>query len=1177
MTSQYGTAPQGDTHTPSVTDTVTSVWASVLRIDTPDPDANFFALGGNSLQGARMVGRLREELGIRIPLSALFESQTAAELAARIEDLRGDDAPLTGPSVPAFAERTDGTFQAPASFAQQRLWVEEHILGPSSRYNVPAAVEIEGDLDVAALRLALRTLVDRHEPFRTTIRAVGGVPHQVVEAAMELPLEIIDLQGEPEEQREQVLVDRIGASAQRPFDVERGPLLRAELYRLADQWHVLLVNMHHAITDIHSFELAVAELLELYASAAKGTVPAADPPALQYADFAAWQRRTVGDAAFDAQLEYWKERLRGPLPVLDLPTDLTPQGSPSGRGATVAVELPRAVSRRVRELARQNDATPFMTVLTLLAALLHRYSGQTDIVVGTPSANRDLPELEGMLGYFLNTLAVRCDLSGDPTVLGLLGEVRERTLGAYAHQDVPFERVVNAVATDRSGLQSLFRVMLAFQQEMPSPELPGLTVTDVDLDRNAAKFDLVFSVTETETTYRVALEYNTDLFVEDKAWRILDHFRTLAADAVAAPTKRLSGLRVLPADEQRQIESWSAARCGPYPTDTFLHHMFEEQARRTPDAVAVESGDTEVTYRELDRRADLLAAALAERGVSTDHLVGLCAAPSVDLLTGILGILKAGAAYVPIDPLAPEDRMTHMVEDSGLRVLVTTAELHPLLPGGALDGVDVVHAEAEGPVDADGGTAPAPAGARPDPAVDPAQLVYLMYTSGTTGRPKGVGLPHTAVTPWMRWAQDVRPIGEGTRVVHNLSYHFDWSVEQMFHALTAGARLVMLPLEVRADPEATARFVDDHDIHMLYLTPTQMRALTGTGVTLPTLRHVSLGGENLSGDLVARIREVVSPGCLIWNEYGPTETAGVALAGRMGHASRDRASMPLGELVSNASCAVVDRWGNQQPIGVPGELLVGGDGVARGYRNRPELTAERFAPDPARPGRRLYRTGDMVRWLPDGEMEFLGRTDHQVKIRGVRVELEEIESVLRGHPGVADAVVVLEPGERLVAYLVPAPEGGPDDPELRSYLAPKLPAVMQPALLVRLDTMPTSATGKVDRARLPRPTDQPPAEVVVVPPSTETEHAVAAVWSEVLKLDVVDVNTTFFELGGDSLTLLAVVERLRRSQDLEIPVRAVVDTPTVAGLAARIDTLRWTLRSRETAVDTTGARELGEL
>ncbi|MEU3613652.1 amino acid adenylation domain-containing protein [Streptomyces sp. NPDC006872] len=1176
MTPQHGTVPQSDTHTPSVTDVVTSVWASVLRIETPDPDANFFALGGNSLQGARMVGRLREELGIRIPLSALFESQTAAELAARIEDLR-EDAPRTGTTVPPFAERTGETFHAPASFAQQRLWVEEHILGPSSRYNVPAAVEIEGDLDVAALRLALQTLVDRHEVFRTSVRAVGGVPQQVVEAALELPLTIVDLRDEAEEQREHILVDRLGASARRPFDVERGPLLRAELYRLDDQWHVLLVTMHHAITDIHSFELAVSELLELYSAAAKGTVPPADPPALQYADFAAWQRRTVGDAAFDAQLAYWKERLRGPLPVLDLPTDLTPQASPSGRGATVALELPRAVSRRIRELARQNDATPFMTVMTFVAALLHRYSGQTDIVVGTPSANRDLPELEGMLGYFLNTLAVRCDLSGDPTVLDLLGDVRERSLGAYAHQDVPFERVVNAVATDRSGLQSLFRVMLAFQQELPSVQLPGLTVTDVDLDRNAAKFDLVFSVTETEFTYRVALEYNTDLFVEDTAWRILDHFRSLAADAVAAPTKRVSDLRILPDDERRQIESWSAARCGPYPTDTFLHHMFEEQVRRTPDAVAIESGDDRIAYRELDRRADLLAAALTARGVTTDHLVGLCCEPSADLLVGILGILKAGAAYVPIDPLAPVDRMSHLVEDSGLRVLVTTAGLHPQLPGAALTGVDVVHAEAVDPLGGYDDIAPAAEDRRPGRALDPAQLVYLMYTSGTTGRPKGVGLPHTAVTPWMRWAQDIRPIGEGTRVVHNLSYHFDWSVEQMFHALTSGACLVMLPLDVRADPEATARFINEHAIGMLYLTPTQMRALAGVGVTMPTLRHVSLGGENLSGDLVARTREVVPPECLIWNEYGPTETAGVALAGRMGHESEDRASMPLGELVSNASCAVVDRWGNQQPIGVPGELLVGGDGVARGYRNRPDLTAERFAPDPSGHGRRLYRTGDMVRWLPGGEMEFLGRTDHQVKIRGVRVELEEIESVLRGHPGVANAVVVLEPGERLVAHLVPTPDGGPDDADLRTYLAPKLPAVMQPAVFVRLDSMPTSATGKVDRARLPRPTDQPPAEVVAVPPSTETEHVVAAVWSEVLKREVVDVHTTFFELGGDSLTLLSVVERLRQSQDLEIPVRAIVDTPTIAGLAARIDTLRWTLRSRETAVDTTGERELGEL
>lgn len=1175
MTQQHGTTPQGDARSVPVEEVVTAVWASVLGVETPDPEANFFALGGNSLQGARMVGRLREELGIRIPLSALFESQTAAALAARIEELR-EEAPRTGVTIPLFAERTGQTLHAPASFAQQRLWLEEHLQGPSARYNVPAAVEIEGELDVAALGQAFQTLVDRHEVFRTVIRAVAGVPQQVVEASQELTVAVVDLSGEAEEEQEELLVERLMASAQRPFDIEKGPLLRAELYRLEEQWHVLLMNMHHAITDIHSFELAVSELLELYAVASKGGLPEATVPALQYADFAAWQRRTIGDAAFDEQLEYWKEQLRGPLPVLDLPTDLTPQGAPSGQGGTVALELPRAVSRRVRELAKENDSTPFMTVLTLVTALLHRYSGQTDIVVGTPSANRDLPELDGMLGYFLNTLALRCDLSDDPTVLGLLDQVRERTLAAYAHQDVPFERVVNAVATDRSGLQPLFRVMLAYQQEMESPQVPGLTVTDVDLDRNGAKFDLVFAVTETEFTFRLVLEYNTDLFVEDKAWGILEHLRTLAADAVTTPTKRLSDLDILPEDERLKLESWSSARCGPYPTDSYLHHMFEEQTRRTPDATAIENGETRLTYRQLDQRADLLAAALRARGVTTDHLVGLCAEPSAELVAGILGVLKAGAAYVPIDPLAPAERMAYLVQDSGLRVLVTTAGMYSHLPEAAFAGVDVVYAEEPGPA-ADGTAPAAPGGRLPGSALDTEQLVYLMYTSGTTGRPKGVGLQHSAITPWMRWAQDVRPFGEGTRVVHNLSYHFDWSVEQMFHALTSGACLVMLPLEVRADSEATARFINEQAINVLYLTPTQMRALAGVGVTMPTLRHVSMGGENLSGDLVARTREVVSPDCLIWNEYGPTETAGVALAGRMVDESEDRASMPLGELVSNASCAVVDRWGNQQPISVPGELLIGGDGVARGYHNRPGLTAERFAPDPSRPGRRLYRTGDMVRWLPSGEMEFLGRTDHQVKIRGVRVELEEIESVLRSHPGVANVLVALEADERLVAYLVPAPDSRPKDSDLRTHMAPKLPLMMQPSVLVWLDSMPMSPTGKVDRSRLPRPTAQAPADVVVVPPSTETEHAVAAAWKAVLGLDGVDVHTNFFELGGDSLNLLAVVERLRDSQDLEIPMRAVVDTPTIAGLAAQIDTLRWTVRSRVSVVDTTGERELGEL
>ncbi|HCA84953.1 MAG TPA: hypothetical protein DEQ61_05335 [Streptomyces sp.] len=1028
--------------------------------------------------------------------------------------------------------------------------------------------------------MAVETLVDRHEVFRTTIAAVYGVPQQVVQAKIDLPLTVIDLRDEPAEKQEQLVSDQLLASAQQPFDLEWGPLFRVELYQLDEDWHILLVNLHHIITDVHSFELAMSELMGFYTTAADGKQPAGERPAVHYADFAAWQRRTLGGAAIDQQLEYWRDRLRGPLPVLDLPTDLPARDTTASRGASVAIELPRAVSRRIRELSKENNTTPFVTVLTLLNVLLHRYSGQTDIVVGIPSANRDLPELESMLGIFLNTLALRSDLSGDPTLTGLLGDVKAGTRGAFANQDVPYERVINAISVDRSSRQGgPFRVMLAFQHEIPAMGLPGLTMTDVDLglDVKSIKFDLVFSVIETEFTYRVVLEYNTDLFVEDKAWRILDHLSVLAADVVADPTKRLSELVILPDAERRQIEKWSTASCGPYPTDLFLHRLFEEQALRTPDADAVESGDARVSYRELDRRADRLAVELAARGVGTDELVGLCSEPSVDLMVGILGILKAGAAYVPIDPIAPADRMAYVIADSGMKVLVTTPELHAQLPAGALGGVDVVSAN---PVSGAGHADPLPAGATDGirrSAIHPSQLVYLMYTSGTTGNLKGVGLPHTAITPWIQWAQDVRPLGPGTRVVHNLSYHFDWSAEQMFHALTSGACLVMLPREVRADPRATAEFINQRSINLLYLTPTQMRGVADTDISMPTLRHVSMGGENLDADLVVRTRKVISSGCEIWNEYGPTETAGVALAGRMGDEPVERSSMPLGELIANASCAVVDRWGNAQPIGVPGELLIGGDGVARGYRNRPGLTAGRFAPDPLKPGRRLYRTGDLVRWLPGGEMEFLGRIDSQVKIRGERVELEEIESVLRGHPDLTNAVVVLDSGQRLVAYVVAAPDSGIDTAAVRAYLSPKLPIVMQPALFMWLDAIPLSATGKVDRPRLPKPAAAPVAAVDVVPPSTEMEHTVAATWVGVLKLDVVNVQANFFEIGGDSLSLLAVVHRLREQLGLDIPVRSVVDTPTIAALAEQIELLRWTQESKKAAADTSGEREWGEL
>ncbi|MEU6309441.1 amino acid adenylation domain-containing protein [Streptomyces sp. NPDC047014] len=1173
MTLQTGPEPNDGRPGASVVDVVSATWAAVLRTGTPEPDANFFALGGNSLQGARVISRLREELGVQIPLSVLFEHQTVGELAAAVEAL-GTPASAAAPTVEPLEQRADGVFHAPTSFVQQRMWVEEHIQGPSSRYSIPSAIEIEGPLDVAALAGAVRALVQRHEVFRTTIRAVDGVPQQVVAPDADVALHTVDLSAEPADRREQILLDRLAASARHPFDIERGPLLRVELYRLEEDWHVLLINLHHIITDVRSFELAVSELLSLYAR--KGD-PSAGPgqPPVQYADYAAWQRRTIGDAAVDDQLEYWKQQLRAPLPVLDLPTDRPYRDTSSGRGASVTVELPRAVSRRLRELSREHDSTPFMTLLALLNVLMHRYSGQSDIVIGTPSANRDLPELEGMLGCFLNTLAIRSDLSGDPTLTELLHRVRETALAAYAHQDVPYERVVNAVTVDRSARQGLFRVMLAFQHEIPAPDLPGITVSDVDLGLEAVKFDLVFAVTETEFTYRVSLEYDSDLFVEDTAWRILDHLGVLAADAVADPGKRVSELTVLPEEERRRIAKWSASAHGPYATDLFLHRLFEEQARRTPDEPAVESGTDVLTYRELDALADRLAAGLADRGIGTDDLVGLCAEPSLELMVGILGIIKAGAGYVPLDPIAPADRMAYVVADSGMKVLFATPMLRDQLPAEVVAAVEVATVDAKAP--APHGTVP-DARRQPPVEVDSAQLVYLMYTSGTTGRPKGVGLPHRAITPWIQWAQDIRPIGPGVRVVHNLFYHFDWSVEQMFHALTSGACLVMLPGELRADPAATARFIDERAINMLYLTPTQMRGIADTGIAMPSLRHVSMGGENLDAELVARTRKVVSGDCEIWNEYGPTETAGAALVGRMGYEPLERTSMPLGELIANATCAVVDRWENPQPIGVPGELWIGGDGVARGYRNLPGLTAERFTADPAAPGRRLYRTGDLVRWLPNGEMEFLGRVDSQVKIRGVRVELEEIESVLRAHPDVANAVVVLEPDQRLVAYLESAPGARFDEASVRAHMAPKLPIVMQPSVLVPLESIPASATGKVDRSRLPRPAAAPaPARPAAVPPSTAMEHLVAEVWTEVLRQDVRGVEADFFEIGGDSFSLLSVVNALRKELALDIPVRAVVDSPTVAGLAAYLESLRWALGSQVAAVDTGGEREVGEL
>ncbi len=1149
---------RADADRAALADVVARVWAEVLKVDAVDRGTNFFALGGNSLQGARVIGRLREELDVRIPVRFLFDAQTVVGLAEEIDRLREGGAASLSTIGPAL-DRGTGPFRAPTSFAQRRLWVEEQVLGPGAAYTVPFAVEVEGPLDVDALRAAVADLVRRHEVFRTGFEPLGGVPVQVVQPTLPEPFEVVDFSHLAGAGAERAVADHLVAATRRPFDIRRPPLLRVELLRVEPEFAVLFLAMHHLITDARSFEVVAAELLDAYRARVEG-LPPAPPPRLHYADFAAWQQRTVDQASFDEQVDYWRNRLAAPRPVLDLTTDLAPPAERTGAGATEAVPLTRAMSRGLRALARKNGATPFMVVLAGFTALLHRYTGQTDVIVGTPTDSRDTPELADMPGFFVNTVALRCDASGDPAFTDLLARVREVVLGAFAHRDVPFERVLKAVSATRSGPDRLFSVLLAYQHEPPRPALPGLDVVPLDLDTGTAKFDLSIVVTETESGHRLAVEHSTELFTADTARRLLDHLRVLLEGAVATPSARLSELPVMSAGERDLVESWAVSGYGPYPVGATLHGMVEEQARRTPDAVAVRCGDARLTYAELDRRAAAVASVLAARGAGPERFVGLYAEPSVDLVVGLLGILKSGAAYVPVDPLAPTERLRFVAADSGAVAFVTTAALRDALP---LEGVEVVCFGEEAAGD----------GAVPGP-VAPDQLAYLMYTSGSTGRPKGVAVAHGQVTPLLHWARENMPLGDGGGVLQHLAHFFDWSVEEIFHPLVSGACLVVCPPAVKADPAATAALITEGGVTALYTTPSQMRGFVAAGIPLPTLRHLSFGGEKLTEDLVAATHALVSPECLVWNGYGPTECS-VSVAAEPVPPAAGRRSAPLGKPLANATCRVVDEWGDPVPVGVPGELWLGGDGVARGYHGRPDLTAERFVPDPTRPGKRAYRSGDLARRLPDSGLEFLGRLDQQVKLRGVRVELGEVESVLREHPSVADAAVVLdEPGQRLVGYLVGE---AVDETAVRAHLSRALPGYLQPAVLVPVPALPRTGTGKVDRAALPRPEAAVAGRAPGRAPSTDTERAVAAVWTGRLGHDGFDADTNFFAAGGDSLMLLTVVEDLSREFKVEIPVRTLIDAPTVAALATRVELLLWASGSTVDDVGATGEREVGEL
>jgi amino acid adenylation domain-containing protein len=1131
-----------------VEEIVADLFAQVLGLGRLGIHESFFELGGHSLIATQVLTRIRSTFDVEIPLRSLFSHPTVAGLARQVEEgLRGE-----GGEAPPLVTMARSE-PPPLSFAQERLWFLDSLRPGSAIYNIPLAVRFRGPLRVEVLARALGEVERRHEALRTSFATFDGRPVQVLSPVPRIALRRVDLRGFPAECREAEASARAADEARRPFDLASGPLVRISLLQLGPEEQVGLLVLHHSIADAWSLSVLMREISIGYEAFAGGRPFPLPAPPIQYADYAVWQRQWMTGAVLARHLSYWRDELSGAPENLDMPLDHPRPAVPSQRGGLHWMRVADDLAAQMRSFAARHDSSLFMVLLSAFQTLLHRYSGQTRIDVGSPIANRHRAEIEGLIGFFVNTLVLRGDLTGDPTGAELLARVRETALGAYTHQDIPFEKLVEELQPERDLARNpLFQTVLALQN-VPSIalRLPDLTLEMVPVDTGTAKFD--FSLTLAEEEHLMALcEYATDLFEAVTVARLLEHFRNLLAGLVGDPARRLSDLPLLGAsDRQQLLLEWNDTEV-PHGPEPLVHEMFSWHARRQPEAVAVDGVGGRLTYGELESRSNRLAHRLRARGVGPEVLVALCTERTPERVVGIVAVLKAGGAYVSLDPTYPRERLSFLLADAQAPVLLTQRQFLPVLPESAasvilLDGESGESADADLPA--------------PSSGVGPANLAYVVYTSGSTGRPKGVEIPHVGLRNLVRWHQSlygVVPEDRGTQIA---SPAFDASIWELWPYLAGGASVHIPDEETRLSSSGMLRWWHEQGITLAYL----MTPLAEGVLEEPVRRDLALRVRALiiGGDRLHRGPDPAL-GLRLMNHYGPAEYTVTSTVVEVPAQGAGSGIPTIGRPVDNTQIYLLDRELSAVPIGVPGELFVAGTGIARGYLRRADLTAEKFVPNPfsAEPGSRMYRTADLVRYLPDGDMDFLGRLDHQVKIRGFRVELREIESALAEHPGVGQAAVVVQDdparGRSLLAYVVP--EGGtvPGQVELRDFLRDTLPDYMVPARFMILASLPQSANGKVDRRALSdlyRESARAEGSRHVAPRSP-SEELMAGIFAEVLQAGEISVEESFFDLGGHSLLATQLVSRVRRTFGVDLPIRAVFEAPTVAGLAANVERLR---------------------